>query len=107
MMRIIKMKSLQLPIFLLLLPIISCNTNNKKLNVSEINENTKQVESSFPNEKMVLSIEDLKIDTLDVIVVQCANGCEFAIHNYDLNLVIEKKLNKLENVNVKLFSSKL
>jgi len=64
-------------------------------------------ESSFPNEKMVSSIEDLKIYTLDVIVVQCANGYEYAIYNYDFNPVIEKELNKLENINVKLFPLKL
>ena len=69
-MRVIRMKFLQLPIFLLLLTIISCNTNNRKLNVSETNENPKQAESSFPNEKMASSIEDLKIDTLDVILVE-------------------------------------
>lgn len=69
----------------------------------ETNENTKQVESSFPNEKKASSIEDLKIDTLDVIVVQCANGYEYAMYNYDFNPVIEKELNKFENINVKPF----
>jgi hypothetical protein len=87
--------------------VIGCNSTNKKeQNITEeekdkIESNTKNI-SKFEN-----GISPLKdtaiIDTLELIVVQCANGYEYGMHNYDFNPVIETELNKFENIKVKPF----
>lgn len=46
------------------------------------------------------------IDTVEIIVVQCANGYEYAMHNTDFNPVIENELDKSENIKVKAFPYK-
>ena len=55
----------------------------------------------------------IKIDTpdsldspLELIIVQCANGYEYAMHNYDFNPTIENELNQFENIKVKPFPFK-
>lgn len=41
-----------------------------------------------------------KIKTVDVLVVICYNGYEYAMQGYDFNPIIETELNKFESVNV-------
>ena len=50
--------------------------------------------------------EPSAIDTLRVIVVQCSNGYEYAMHGYDFNPVIETELDKFENIKVEPFPLK-
>ncbi len=45
-------------------------------------------------------------DTIDIIVVQCANGYGYALHNYDFNPLIETELNRFKYINVKPFPLK-
>ncbi|GEM_PF-4039821 len=47
-----------------------------------------------------LSVDSLPVDTLDILVVQCANGYEYAMGGYDFNPLIEQELNRFENMNV-------
>lgn len=42
----------------------------------------------------------IKTDTLKVIVVQCSNGYTYAQRGYSFNHVIEKELDKFENIHV-------
>jgi hypothetical protein len=57
-----------------------------------------QNEMSLNNKKI--------IDTLEIIVVQCANGYEYGMFNYNFNHVIEIELDKYENIKVKPFPYK-
>lgn len=64
------------------------------------------VDSSTPLGNEISINDTLIIDTLEIIVVQCANGYEYAMHNYDFNPIIEDELNKFENIEVKPFPLK-
>lgn len=105
-MQIHRLKYFQILIFLSLLT-ISCNSTVKKeQNVTEENMDSVLVDSSkIVNDGSSLN-DSAIIDTLEIIVVQCANGYEYAMHNYDFNPVIESELNKFENIKVKPFPYK-
>lgn len=102
-------KLLQAIIFFSILTFIGCNwTEKKEQGSTEIKEEieTNLIDSS----KIVNEINSLEgkqtIDTLEIIVVQCANGYEYAMHNYDFNPLVENELNKFENIKVKPFPLK-
>jgi len=96
----------QILIFLSIVTIIGCNsTDNKKSTVTEKKDSVLVDSSMVVNEETALT-ETPKIDTLEIIVVQCANGYEYAMHNYDFNPVVEKELNKFANIKVKPFPLK-
>ena len=109
-MRTKQFKYFQLSFFFILLTIISCNSSEKKnlseTDIKKIKENTNQVDSLNSTNEDTLLIENLNIDTLDIIVVQCANGYEYSMHNFDFNPVIETELNKFDNFRVKPFPYK-
>jgi len=86
------MKYAEVVLLFLLLMVISCNTIEKN------NDNSLRDSSKIAHDSI-----STKIDTLEIIVVQCANGYEYAIHNFDFNPVIENELNKFENIKVKPF----
>ena len=96
----------QILIFFSVLTIIGCNsTDNKESTVTE-KKNSVLVDSYMVvNEETALT-DTPKIDTLEIIVIQCANGYEYAMHNYDFNPVVEKELNKFDNIKVKPFPLK-
>jgi hypothetical protein len=96
--------------FLTLWAIIGCNSTHKKEeNTTE--EKKENIKSSLNDSSMIQnhksSLKDIAIiDTLELIIVPCANGYEYAMHNYDFNPVIESELNKFENIKVKPFPYK-
>ena len=105
---LIKLKYFQVMLFLSLWTIIGCNSRDKKEQAAneEKEANTESTfNSSLNNEKSPLKDTTI-IDTLELIVVQCANGYEYSMHNYDFNPVIETELNKFENIKVKTFPYK-
>lgn len=106
-MQIHRFRYFQLLIFLPLLTIIGCNTTDKKeQNLTEGKMDSVLINSyTLVNDTSKLN-DTPKIDTLEIIVVQCANSYEYAIHNYDFNPVIEKELNKFENIKVEPFPYK-
>jgi len=61
--------------------------------------------SKIVQEKTLLNNHKV-IDTLKIIVVQCANGYEYAMNSYNFNPVIENELNKFKNILVKPFPFK-
>ena len=106
-MMINKLKHFQILIFFSLLTIIGCNTEDKKnQNVTEKNNDSALLDSFSILRDVRLLNDSTIIDTLEIIVVQCANGYEYAMHNYDFNPVIENELNKFENIKVKPFPYK-
>lgn len=90
--------------------IIGCNSAEKKeskmVDINETIENSFNAENSVSSNKDTYVSENLKIDTLDIIVVQCANGYEYSMHNYDFNPIVETELNKFNNINVRPFPLK-
>ena len=97
----------QILIFLSVVTIIGCNsTDNKESTVTEKKDSV-LVDSAMVVKEETALPDTPKIDTLEIIVVQCANGYEYAMHNYDFNPVIEKELNKFENIKVKPFPLKI
>ncbi|NQY07200.1 MAG: hypothetical protein HRT68_13680 [Flavobacteriaceae bacterium] len=109
-MTIDRYKYLQTIIYILVLTFISCNSTEKKEQDStEVKEETIET-NLIDNEKIVnernLSGDTLNTDTLEIIVVQCANGYEYAMHNYDFNPVVENELNEIDNFEVKPFPLK-
>lgn len=93
--------------FCSLLTIIACNTTDKKnQNVTEKNNDSELLDSSKTAKDVSLLNDSTIIDTLEIVVVQCANGYEYAMHNYDFNPVIENELDKFENIKVKPFPYK-
>ena len=97
----------QILIFLSIVTIIGCNsTDNKESTVTEKKDSV-LVDSAMVVKEETALPDTPKIDTLEIIVVQCANGYEYAMHNYDFNPVIEKELNKFENIKVKPFPLKI
>lgn len=109
-MQIKGLKYFQIITFLALWTLIDCNSTDKKEHyISEAKgenieirlNNTSKIENEKIPEKDATST-----DTLEVIVVQCANGYEYAMHNYDFNPIIETELNKFKNIKVKPFPLK-
>jgi len=101
-------KYIQTIISLLILTFIGCNSTEKKeqgLTEPKKNE-TNLIDSSKTVNEINLLEDSQNIDTLEVIVVQCANGYEYAMYNYDFNPVIENELKKYENIKVKPFPFK-
>ena len=96
----------QILIFLSVVTIIGCNsTDNKESTVTEKKDSVLVDSSMVVNEETALT-DTSKIDTLEIIVVQCANGYEYAMHNYDFNPVVENELNEIDNFEVKPFPLK-
>lgn len=86
---------------------VGCNfTEIKEQNLTKVKTDNIMDDSS----KVIEGVSTLnnipKINTFEIIVVQCANGYEYEMHNYDFNPVIEIELNKFENINVKAFPYK-
>ncbi|WP_029446790.1 hypothetical protein [Cellulophaga baltica] len=86
---------------------LCCNSINKKepFVAKEKNDNILEDSSTSVHETGLLN-DILQIDSLEVIVVQCANGYEYAQHGYDFNPIIEKELNNFENITIKPFPLK-
>lgn len=94
----------------MILGIIGCNSSEKnKQNSNELKEERVETNSmdsiKYLNERVTLKGKK-NIDTLEIIVVQCSNGYEYAMHNYDFNPIIENELNKFDNITVKPFPLK-
>ena len=101
---------LQIIIFLSLLNFTGCNSTNKKER-NAIEGNDARIETAVNDFSKIVMDRDLLedspiIDPLEIIIVQCANGYEYAMHNYDFNPVIETALNKFEDIEVKPFPYK-
>lgn len=97
----------QILITLTLLPLIACNATVDKKQAVKVEENERALmDSSAVARTEQSSNVPIPIDTLEVIVVQCANGYEYATHQYDFNPVIEHELNTFENIKVKPFPYK-
>ncbi len=109
-MTIDRFKYLQTIIFLLFLTFISCNSTEKKgLDSTELKEKT--IETNLIDTSKIVNERNLLRDTpntniLEIIVVQCANGYEYGMHNYDFNPIIENELNKIDNFEIKPFPLK-
>lgn len=104
-----KHKYLQTIIFLGLITFIGCNSIDKKeQNPTRGKEEIEVglVDSSKIANKKNLSENTPTIDALEVMVVQCANGYEYAIHGYDFNPIVENELNRFKNIKVKPFPLK-
>ncbi|MFI8604047.1 hypothetical protein ACIGCP_06285 [Cellulophaga baltica] len=86
---------------------LCCNSINKKepFVAKEKKDNILEDSSTSVHETGLLN-DILQIDPLEVIVVQCANGYEYAQHGYDFNPIIEKELNNFENITIKPFPLK-
>ncbi len=96
----------QILIFLSVVTIIGCNsTDNKESTITEKKDSVLVDSSMVVNEETALT-DTPKVDSFEIIVVQCANGYEYSMHNYDFNPVVEKELNKFENIKVKPFPLK-
>ncbi len=104
---ITKLKYFQIIVFFLLFTIIGCNTTGKKnKNVTKKYNACALIDSSEMTQDVSLLNKATIIAPLEVMVVQCANGYEYAMHNYDFNPVIGSELNKFENIKVKPFPYK-
>ena len=102
-----KLKYLFTISFLFLLTIIGCNSIDKKEHNATEKKNESDLVDSLKIDIVRSMLNDSTIiDTLEIIVVQCANGYEYAMHNYDFNPIIENGLNKFENVKVLPFPYK-
>ncbi|MCH2225107.1 MAG: hypothetical protein MK066_10095 [Crocinitomicaceae bacterium] len=103
-MKIHRHKYFQTIISLLLLAIIGCNSTEQKEEDSTVVKEEKIENNLIDSSKIVNKInlleEKQNIDTLEIIVVQCANGYEYAMHNYDFNPVVENELNKFDNIKI-------
>lgn len=93
-----------------ILAVIGCSTpDTNTQNVTEEkglkNEDGSADRSTVESEGHV-SKDVASVDTFEVIVVQCANGYEYAMYNYDFNPVIERELNTFETIDVKPFPYK-
>ncbi len=103
-------KGLQTLMFLSLLAFTSCNSTKEKAKDSIESKEEKIEANSIDTSKIMnevnLSEGTQSIDTLEIIVVQCANGYEYAMHNYNFNPVVENELNKFENIKVTPFPLK-
>ena len=92
---------------LLLLAVVGCNTIDKNAkNTIEEKQKRSLIDSLKIKNDKCLQEDTVSIDTLKLIVVQCANGYEYAIHSYNFNPVIERELNRFENIKVKPFPYK-
>lgn len=109
-MTIHRYKYFKAAISLLLLTITGCNSIGQKEKDSTVVKEDKIENNLIDSSKIVNEInlleEKQNIDTLEIIVVQCANGYEYAMHNYDFNPVVENELNKFDNIKVMPFPLK-
>jgi len=92
--------------------VLSCNSTDKKTidlttvtNTIDTVEQVRGVELETINTVSKEAIIDT-IDTIEVMVIPCSNGYEYAMHNYDFNPIIESELNQFKNINVKPFPFK-
>ena len=96
----------QVLVFFLVVVMCSCDSLDKK-QPSLVEKSVDNLDDSFNVfQKQTALTEKLEVDTLEIIVVQCANGYEYAMHNYDFNPIVERELNKFKNINVKPFPLK-
>jgi len=93
-------------IFIFFIEISFDSSNSRKSNFITTNTNKITTDNSKTTHNTELKNENLKTDTIDIIVVQCANGYEYVMHGYDFNPIIESELNKFDNINVKPFPYK-
>ena len=97
----------QILIILALSTLTGCTATGEKKQTVKVEENEGVlVDSSSLARTEQSSIASTPIDTLEIIVVQCANGYEYAMHHYDFNPIIEHELDKFENIKVKPFPYK-
>ncbi|MEM6264188.1 MAG: hypothetical protein AAGI38_16855 [Bacteroidota bacterium] len=76
------------------------DTNSSK----ELQENG--TVDSLSTDGNVVNSTPIKVDTLSIMVVPCANGYVYETKNYDLDLIIERELKKLDGIYVKPFPYK-
>ena len=105
-----KLNYSQIFIILSMCSMVACNATDKsEKNVKKVSVQEKEnviVDSSDSLENEPSSINKKEDDNFEVIVVQCANGYEYAMHNYNFNPVVELELDKFENIKVKPFPYK-
>ena len=103
----IKLLNTQIIFFLAVLSMIACNKTYKNEQINKGEKENVRIDRNMTVQKSSLFNDQNLIDTLEIMVVQCANGYEYAIHNYDFNPVIENELNKFDNIIVKPFPLKV
>lgn len=102
-----KFKCSKFLIILLLLTINGCNSTTKNNQNGTLEKMKSDMIDSSQITQIEMSLNDKKlIDTLEIIVVQAANGYEYEMFNYDFTPIIEIELDKFENIKVKPFPYK-
>ena len=90
-----------------MLTIIACNKiGEQNQNIAKRNTDSEMFDDFETGKDLSLLNKTRVIDTLEIMVVQCANGYEYAQQGYDFNSIIEKELNHFENINIKPFPLK-
>lgn len=97
--------------FLVVLSILSYNTVESnplttKGTTQQSGGDIEIEESLKPDSRNFTDLVPTKTDTLEVIVVQCANGYNYSQLGYSFNHIIEEELNKFDNILVKPFPLK-
>lgn len=95
-----RFKQILLLFFIACLIISGCDLNEKKGSGISGSQNSEGKRMNRTDSTFVCA------DSSTVIVVPCANGYEYAMHNYDFNPVIENELNKFQNIHALPFPFK-
>ena len=100
-------KYFQSILILALLIILGCNSAEKKeISLNEARADIAFISNSVVGNNVSNTKENLNIDALEIIVIQCSNGYEYAMHGHDFNPIIESELNEFEDINVQPFPYK-
>lgn len=89
--------------------VLSCNSTDKKtIDLTTVTNTIDTVEQVRGVELETINTvsKEAILDTIEVMVIPCSNGYEYAMHNYDFNPIIESELNQFKNINVKPFPFK-
>ncbi|GAA3509543.1 hypothetical protein GCM10022393_22630 [Aquimarina addita] len=95
---------------LVMISFSGCNSGQKNQKVPLDSKNVKKeivrTSDSIDIEMMVESSIKNSIDSIDVMIIPCANGYEYKIHGYDFNPIIEHTLNDVSQIKVHPFPVK-
>ena len=81
--------------------LLACNSNPDKINNTlpkETEEKAAYINDSIDPHPSTSIKKDTSSTILEVMVVPCANGYDYAVNNYDFNPIIEKELDKFESI---------
>ncbi len=85
---------------------LSCKFNNKEADGTNSTKVVVDTGSEVKRNDSIQLSDSHGSDTVNknrnikVLVIQCSNGYEYALHDYDFNPVIEGELNKADNIKV-------